>query len=45
MRGYYEDGGDALRFEKPLAPAPAALEAAPPYFHQSTEFTCGPACI
>jgi ribosomal protein S18 acetylase RimI-like enzyme len=43
--GYYQDGGDALRFEKPLAPAPAALEAAPPYFHQSTEFTCGPACI
>jgi ribosomal protein S18 acetylase RimI-like enzyme len=42
---YYEDGGDALRFEKLLAPAPAALEAAPPYFHQSTEFTCGPACI
>jgi ribosomal protein S18 acetylase RimI-like enzyme len=43
--GYYEDGGDALRFEKPLAPAPAALATAPPYFHQSTEFTCGPACI
>ena len=43
--GYYEDGGDALRFEKRLAPAPAALAAAPPYFHQSTEFTCGPACI
>jgi ribosomal protein S18 acetylase RimI-like enzyme len=42
---YYEDGGDALRFEKPLARAPAALEAAPPYFHQTTEFTCGPACI
>jgi ribosomal protein S18 acetylase RimI-like enzyme len=42
---YYEDGGDALRFEKPLAPAPAALEAPPPYFHQTTEFTCGPACI
>jgi ribosomal protein S18 acetylase RimI-like enzyme len=40
---YYEDGGDALRFEKP--PAPAALKAAPPYFHQTTEFTCGPACI
>src|ERR1700732_1716096 len=38
---YYEDGGDALRFEKPLAPAPAALQAAPPYFHQTTEFTCG----
>jgi ribosomal protein S18 acetylase RimI-like enzyme len=42
---YYQDGGDALRFEKRLAPASAALQAAPPYFHQSTEFTCGPACI
>src|SRR5712692_872380 len=44
-RGYYEDGGDALRFEKRLVPKTAALEAAPPYFHQTTEFTCGPACI
>ena len=26
-------------------PDPAALAAAPPYFHQTTEFTCGPACI
>jgi ribosomal protein S18 acetylase RimI-like enzyme len=42
--GYYQDGGDALRFEKRLAPA-AALRATPPYFHQTTEFTCGPACI
>jgi hypothetical protein len=35
---------DALRFEKPLAqhlPRPAE---APPYVHQSTDFTCGPAC-
>ncbi len=42
-RGYYEDGGDALRFEKRLVPNLPAL--APPYFHQTTEFTCGPACI
>ena len=44
-RRYYEDGGDALRFEKRLVPNIAALKAAPPYFHQSTEFTCGPACM
>jgi ribosomal protein S18 acetylase RimI-like enzyme len=44
-RGYYEDGGDALRFEKRLASDLPALAAAPPYFHQTTEFTCGPACI
>ena len=43
--GYYEDGGDALRFEKRLVPAIEALQRAPPYFHQTTEFTCGPACI
>jgi ribosomal protein S18 acetylase RimI-like enzyme len=45
LRGYYEDGGDALRFEKRLVPNLPALAAAPPYFHQTTEFTCGPACI
>jgi ribosomal protein S18 acetylase RimI-like enzyme len=42
-RAYYEDGGDALRFEKHLVSP--ALRHAPPYFHQTTEFTCGPACI
>lgn len=42
---YYQDNADALRFEKRLAPAVAGLAAAPPYFHQTTEFTCGPACI
>ena len=45
IRRYYEDGGDALRFEKRLVPNLPALAAAPPYFNQSTEFTCGPACI
>jgi ribosomal protein S18 acetylase RimI-like enzyme len=45
QRKYYEDGGDAIRFEKRLLPKPAALGMAPPYFHQTTEFTCGPACI
>jgi ribosomal protein S18 acetylase RimI-like enzyme len=44
-RSYYEDGGDALRFEKRLVPDIPALKRAPPYFHQTSEFTCGPACI
>ncbi|HEX2652288.1 MAG TPA: GNAT family N-acetyltransferase/peptidase C39 family protein [Xanthobacteraceae bacterium] len=39
---YYEDGGNALRFEKRLMPV--LMDKAPPYFHQTTEFTCGPAC-
>ena len=38
-------GSDALRFEKRLVPNLRALAVAPPYFHQTTEFTCGPACI
>jgi len=44
-RAYYENGADALRFEKRLRGDVAALRDAPPYFHQTTEFTCGPACI
>jgi ribosomal protein S18 acetylase RimI-like enzyme len=42
---YYQDKGHALRFEKRLAPRLKHLSHAPPYFHQTTEFTCGPACI
>jgi ribosomal protein S18 acetylase RimI-like enzyme len=42
---YYEDKGHALRFEKMLTPRIAGLKKAPPYFHQTTEFTCGPACM
>lgn len=42
---YYEDRGHALRFEKRLAPDVTRLRDAPPYFHQTTEFTCGPACM
>ena len=42
---YYADGADALRFEKRLLPRMPGLAAAPAYFHQTTEFTCGPACM
>lgn len=44
-RRYYEDGADGLRFEKRLMRHGAALAQAPPYFHQTTEFTCGAACL
>jgi ribosomal protein S18 acetylase RimI-like enzyme len=44
-RHYYEDRGHALRFEKRLTPKLRGLASAPPYFHQTTEFTCGPACV
>jgi ribosomal protein S18 acetylase RimI-like enzyme len=42
---YYEDGGTALRFEKRLVPRLRGLDHPPPYFHQTTEFTCGSACV
>jgi ribosomal protein S18 acetylase RimI-like enzyme len=42
---YYEDGAEALRFEKRLVADAAALRNAPPYFHQTTDYTCGAACI
>jgi ribosomal protein S18 acetylase RimI-like enzyme len=42
---YYDDGGDALRFEKRLERRLPGLASPPPYFHQTTEFTCGPACM
>ncbi|AXS42642.1 GNAT family N-acetyltransferase/peptidase C39 family protein [Breoghania sp. L-A4] len=41
---YYEDGMTALRFEKLLHDTGFA-NAAAPYYQQSTEFTCGPACL
>jgi ribosomal protein S18 acetylase RimI-like enzyme len=43
--GYYADKGDALRFEKRLVPRLRGLAEAPPYFHQTTDFTCGSACM
>lgn len=42
---YYEDGGDALRFEKALAGTPPPGLERFPYFPQSLNFTCGPACL
>lgn len=41
---YYEDGMAALRFEKLLHESGPAASAVP-YYNQSTEFTCGPACM
>lgn len=41
---YYFDGAAAIRMEKALRFAPAP-ENPPPYYAQTTEFTCGPACL
>lgn len=47
LAAYYEDGRDALRMERPLREpiAPDARYPVAPYYEQTTEFTCGPACL
>ena len=42
LAGYYDDGTDALKLEKSLA---AAVQLDVPYYAQTLDFTCGPACV
>lgn len=42
---YYEDHADALRFEKPLTDDRPPVLTKVPYYRQTLEFTCGPACL
>lgn len=42
---YYEDHVDAIRMEKKLVPHLTADVAPVPYYAQTLEFTCGPACL
>jgi ribosomal protein S18 acetylase RimI-like enzyme len=42
---YYGDAAAALRMHKRLYPVASRHRPLPPYFHQTTEFTCGPACL
>jgi ribosomal protein S18 acetylase RimI-like enzyme len=43
---YYEDHSSALRYQKRiLFPAPDSSFRIIPYYAQSTDFTCGPACM
>ena len=42
---YYEDHMDALRLEKALAPHLKSSDTPVPFYAQSLEFTCGPACL
>ncbi|HZW99867.1 MAG TPA: peptidase C39 family protein [Trueperaceae bacterium] len=41
---YYEDGGGAVRMRKRFLPGGATLLGVP-YYPQSLDFTCGPACL
>ncbi|HVV91989.1 MAG TPA: peptidase C39 family protein [Hyphomicrobiales bacterium] len=43
--GYYQDQMDALRFEKRLVAQVRPPVNPPPYFEQTLDFTCGPACL
>jgi len=44
-RDYYEDHMEALRFEKELVPHLSPDIARVPYYHQTLDFTCGPASL
>ncbi len=45
VRQYYEDKGDAIRMEKELASHLARNLDRVPYYRQTLDFTCGPACL
>jgi len=46
MADYYEDHSDALRMQKRIRfPELAPSQPRVPWFAQSTDFTCGPACM
>ncbi|MGB4072187.1 GNAT family N-acetyltransferase/peptidase C39 family protein [Pseudomonas sp.] len=42
---YYEDHADALRLEKRIRQHPQRGSRRVPYYQQTTDFTCGPACL
>ncbi len=45
VEDYYEDHMGAIRFERSLAPRPELSHVPVPYCQQTTDFTCGPACL
>lgn len=42
---YYEDHEAAIRMEKNIHPERSAKDMSVPYYPQTLEFTCGPACL
>jgi len=42
---YYEDASDGWRYEKRMRFSPSPTVPQVPYYHQTTDFTCGPACL
>ncbi|MDH4562806.1 GNAT family N-acetyltransferase/peptidase C39 family protein [Pseudomonas sp. BN411] len=45
LSDFFPDHREALRMEKRVVRHPQALQRPVPYYHQTTEFTCGPACL
>ncbi|MBF0471312.1 MAG: GNAT family N-acetyltransferase/peptidase C39 family protein [Gammaproteobacteria bacterium] len=45
IRGYYENGDDAVQMEKRLHLRTEAEMGHQPYYQQTTDFTCGPASL
>lgn len=45
VHDYYEDGGPAIRMEKPLAGGLRSGKSRVPFYAQTLDFTCGPASL
>ncbi|MCJ1887161.1 GNAT family N-acetyltransferase/peptidase C39 family protein [Pseudomonas sp. LA21] len=45
VRDYYEDHSEALRFEKRIRQISGQAPRHVPFYHQTTDFTCGPSCL
>jgi ribosomal-protein-alanine acetyltransferase len=45
VHDYYEDHADALRLEKRILQHRDSRSIKVPYYRQTTDFTCGPACL
>ncbi len=45
IEDYYEDHMEAIRLERDLVRQPERTQLLVPYFQQTTDFTCGPACL
>ncbi len=45
VRDYYEDHSEALRFEKRIRNPGHDQRRHVPFYRQTTDFTCGPACL
>jgi len=45
IHDYYEDHADALRLEKRILQHHDSRSIKVPYYRQTTDFTCGPACL